>query len=76
MRIQYEHFREQQKKIKTMKKTVTDLREWAMRADKNKFFKRSASIPKKHSKLDRIDKPVFERRNMNLDFKVAERSEK
>ncbi|WP_335872630.1 ribosomal protection-like ABC-F family protein [Bacillus sp. 2205SS5-2] len=74
MRIQYEHFREQQRKIGGMEKTVTNLRDWAMRADNNKFFRRAASIQKKLEKLDRIDKPLFEKRNMRLDFKAEQRS--
>jgi ATP-binding cassette, subfamily F, member 3 len=74
MRIQYEHFREQQKKINNMEKQVMSLRDWAMRADNNKFFRRAASIQKKLNKLDRIDKPVFERRNMRLNFNDAVRS--
>lgn len=74
LRIQFEHFREQQKKINSMESTVKDLRDWAMRADNNKFFKRAASIQKKLAKMERIDKPIFERRNMRLNFKQAERS--
>ncbi|WP_240794289.1 ribosomal protection-like ABC-F family protein [Bacillus sp. BHET2] len=74
MRIQYDHFREQQKKIHRMEKTVMGLRDWAMRADNTKFFKRAASVQKKLDKMDQIDKPVFERRNMRLDVKVVERS--
>ncbi|KEZ53378.1 ABC transporter ATP-binding protein [Metabacillus indicus] len=74
MRIQFEHFREQQKKITSMETTVKDLRDWAMRADNTKFFKRAASIQKKLAKMERIDKPVFERRNMRLNVKQAERS--
>ncbi|MEH7179506.1 ribosomal protection-like ABC-F family protein [Neobacillus vireti] len=76
MRIQYEHFREQQKKINNMEKQVTSLRDWAMRADNNKFFRRAASIQKKLDKMDRIDKPIFERKNMRLDLKVGQRSGK
>lgn len=76
MRIQYEHFREQQKKIHNMEKTVMSLRDWAMRADNNKFFRRAASIQKKLDKMSRIEKPIFERRNMRLDFKTSDRSGK
>lgn len=76
MRIQYEHFREQQKSIKSMEQTIKDLRDWAMRADNNKFFRRAASMQKKLDKMDRIDKPVFERRNMRLNLTAAERSGK
>lgn len=74
MRIQYENFREQQKKINSMEKTVKDLRDWAMRADNNKFFRRAASIQIKLDKMDRIEKPIFEKQNMKLNFKAAQRS--
>jgi ATP-binding cassette, subfamily F, member 3 len=76
LRIQYEHFREQQKKINNMEKTVTTLRDWAMRGGNDKFFRRAASIQKKLDKLDKIDKPVFDKKNMKLDLKVTERSGK
>jgi ATP-binding cassette subfamily F protein 3 len=74
MRIQYEQFREQQKEINSMEKTVKELRDWAMRADNNKFFKRAASIQIKLDKMDRLEKPVFEKQNMKLNIKAAERS--
>ena len=74
MRIQYEHFREQQKKIGNMEEQVKALRDWAMRADNNKFFRRAGSIQKKLDKMERINKPTFENRNMRLDLSVAHRS--
>lgn len=74
MRIQYENFREQQKKINAMEKTVKDLRDWAMRADNNKFFRRAASIQIKLDKMDKIEKPIFEKQNMKLNLKSAQRS--
>jgi ATPase subunit of ABC transporter with duplicated ATPase domains len=74
MRIQYEHYMEQQKKINSMEKSVKELRDWALRADNNKFFKRAASIQIKLDKMARIDKPVFERQNMKLNLKMVERS--
>ncbi|WP_088011738.1 ribosomal protection-like ABC-F family protein [Gottfriedia acidiceleris] len=74
LQLQFEHFKEQQKKINAMENTVTNLRDWAMRADNNKFFKRAASIQKKLDKLNRIEKPVFEKENMKLDLKGSKRS--
>lgn len=74
LRIQFEQYREQQKKIHGMEKTVKDLRDWAMRADNNKFFRRAASIQKKLEKMERIEKPEFQRRNMRLTFHEGERS--
>ena len=44
MLLQFEAFREQQKQIKDMEKTIKDLRDWAQRADNNKFFKRATSM--------------------------------
>ncbi len=55
MRIQYEHFCQQQKKINTMEKTVKDLRDWANRVDNNKFFKRAVSLQKKLDKVKSSD---------------------
>ena len=74
MRIQFEDFKEQKKKIQAMEKTVKELREWALKADNNKFFKRAASIQIKLDKMEKIKKPVFERRNMRLNLKSTMRS--
>ncbi|RXI96170.1 ABC transporter ATP-binding protein [Anaerobacillus alkaliphilus] len=74
MLLQFEDFREQQKQIKAMEKSVRELRDWAQRSDNSKFFKRAASIQKKLEKMERIEKPMFERRNMRLSFKETERS--
>lgn len=74
MRIEYEHYIEQQKKITSMEKAVKDLRDWAIRADNNKFFKRAASIQNKLDRMERIKRPVFERQNMKLEVKASKRS--
>lgn len=74
MRIQFENFKEQQKKINAMEDTIKNLRDWAMRADNNKFFRRAASMQIKLDKMDRIDKPIFERQNMKLNLNAAGRS--
>jgi ATP-binding cassette, subfamily F, member 3 len=74
MRIQYENFREQQKRINSMEKAIKDLRDWAMRADNNKFFRRATSMQIKLDKMERIDRPIFEKQNMKLNLKAAQRS--
>lgn len=76
MRILYENFREQQKNITSMEKTIKDLRDWAARADNNKFFRRAASMQIKLDKMERIDKPIFEKQNMKLNLNASERSGK
>lgn len=76
IRIQFEQYRVQQKKINAMEKTVKDLRDWAMRADNNKFFRRAASIEKRLDKMERIDKPTLQRKNMQLDMNESGQSGK
>ncbi|MDF2539795.1 MAG: transporter ATP-binding protein [Herbinix sp.] len=76
IRIQFENFLEQQKKINAIEKSVKELRDWAMRADNNKFFRRAASMQIRLDKMERMDKPVLDRPNMRLNLKAAERSGK
>ncbi len=48
---QFHQYKEQQKQIKTIEKTIKELRDWANRVDNNKFFKRAASLQKKLDKM-------------------------
>ena len=75
LRIQYENYKEQNKKIDAMEQSVKQLRDWAMKADNNKFFKRAASIQNKLNKMEKVDKPSM-KQNMKLTFQQAERSGK
>ena len=74
MLLQFENYKEQKKKINAMESAIMDLRDWAQRADNNKFFRRAVSMQRKLDKMERIDKPVFEKRNIKLSFKAAGRS--
>lgn len=74
LRIQYNNYKDQQKKINSMKDSVKELREWALKADNNKFFKRAASIQNKLDRMEKVDRPALERQNMKLSFKKTERS--
>lgn len=74
LRIQAADYKEQQKLIKSMKKQIQNLRQWAQQSDNNKFYQRAASIQIKLEKLEKIKRPVFERPNMRLSFKDQMRS--
>lgn len=52
---QIHNYKQQQKEIKTIENTIKDLRDWAIRADNNKFFKRAASLQKKLDKMKSSD---------------------
>jgi ATPase subunit of ABC transporter with duplicated ATPase domains len=73
IRIQYEKYKEQNKKIDAMEQSVKQLKEWAMKADNNKFFKRAASIQNKLDKMEKVDQPSM-KQNMKLAFQQAEQS--
>ena len=71
------NYKEQQKEIKSMENTIKDLRDWAMRADNNKFFKRAASMEKRLEKIknsEAADKPKTKNKTMKLSFKKTDRS--
>ena len=74
---QMHNYKEQQKEIKSMESTIKDLRDWAMRADNAKFFKRAASMEKRLEKMkdsEDSQKPKTENKTMKLNFKNSERS--
>lgn len=72
--LEFEAYQEQEKKVKAMEKAIKELRDWAIRADNNKFFKRAASMQKRLDKIQKLDKPVLERQNMKLNIQNSERS--
>lgn len=72
----FEAFKDQQKKIKAMEKAIKQLRQWAIQADNEKFFKRAASMQKRLDKIERVDKPLIDQPKIKLDFSEADRSGK
>jgi len=52
---QLHQYKEQQKEIKNIQKTIKELRDWATRVDNNKFFKRATSLQKKLDKMKNSD---------------------
>ncbi|MDF2868689.1 MAG: transporter ATP-binding protein [Anaerocolumna sp.] len=73
-RLWQEHYKDQQKKINDMEKSVRQLREWASKGGNEKFFKRAASIQIKLDKMERIDRPGSKDNNLRLKVSEAERS--
>jgi len=64
---QFDDFKEQQSKIKAMESAVKRLRSW-------EHYTRAMSIQKKLDKMNRIDKPVFEKQNIKFNFKDTDKS--
>ena len=74
MLLQFQNYKEQKKEVSSMEKTIKELRDWAQRADNNKFFRRAVSMQKKLDKMEIINKPIFEKQKIKLNFKDTDRS--
>ncbi|ULL18506.1 ABC transporter ATP-binding protein [Paenibacillus sp. H1-7] len=74
--LEFAAFKEQQKKIKKMEEAIKRLRIWAAQADNPGMFKRAAAMQKALDRMEKLNKPVLERKKMGLSFEVNERSAK
>ncbi|MDP4091000.1 MAG: ABC-F family ATP-binding cassette domain-containing protein [Bacillota bacterium] len=74
LQLQMEKYIEQQKKVKAIEKSIAQLRDWAIRADNNKFFRRAASMQIRLDKMERVDKPVVERDSIKISASLGGRS--
>ena len=74
LKLQMDAFLDQQKKIKEMEKSIAQLRDWGMRGDNGKFFRRAASMQKLLDKVKRINKPVKERDSISINSDIGNRS--
>lgn len=71
---QFNAYQEQQKKIKKMKETIRQLEEWGRNGDNEKFFKRAASMRRALERMERIKRPILERRQAEFDLDIQDRS--
>lgn len=74
LKLQMDAFLDQQKKIKEMEKSIAQLRDWGMRGDNGKFFRRAASMQKLLDKVKRIDRPVEEKNSISINSATGNRS--
>lgn len=72
--LQFEAYKDQQKKIQAMEKTIKDLREWGSRGDNKKFFRRAQSMEKMLERIQKIEKPNLEADNIKMGFIDGDRS--
>lgn len=68
---QFEDYKQQSKKIHSMETVVKNLRDWAQRADNNKFFRRAVSMQRKLDKMQRVDKPDSGSVVLGANLKIA-----
>lgn len=74
--LEFQAHQEQQKKINHMKAAIKRLREWADRANPPNagLHRRARNMERILERMDKIQRPVLERRRIQLSFDVNERS--
>lgn len=74
--IAYKNYQNQQKKIQRMEEQIQRYRIWGEMRDSDKMFRRAKELEKRLEKIDPLDKPVKEKRNIRLQQASVDRSGK
>lgn len=71
-------YEEQQKKIKKMKEAIKRLRDWANRANPPNadLHRRARNMERALERIEKIKRPILNRKKMNLEIEATERSGK
>ncbi len=71
-----EAYKNQQKQIKSMEDSIKRFRQWGIQGDNEKFFKKAASIQKRLDKIDKLRRPIMERKKAQIEFESSGRAGK
>ncbi|MFC4559246.1 ribosomal protection-like ABC-F family protein [Virgibacillus kekensis] len=75
---EFQAYEEQQKKIKKMKEAIKRLRDWANRATPPNadLHRRARNMERALERMEKLRRPVLNRKKMNLEMEESERSGK
>lgn len=75
---EFQAYQEQQKKIKKMKEAIKRLREWANQSNppNEGLHKRARNMERALERMEKLKRPVLERKQMGLEFEKTDRSGK
>ncbi|MFB5253615.1 ribosomal protection-like ABC-F family protein [Bacillus mycoides] len=75
---EFQAYQEQQKKIKKMKEAIKRLREWANQANppNEGLHKRARNMERALERIEKLKRPILDRKQMGLQFDGQERSGK
>ncbi|MEK3953540.1 MULTISPECIES: ribosomal protection-like ABC-F family protein [unclassified Psychrobacillus] len=75
---EFQHYEEQQKKIKKMKDAIRRLRQWANEAvpPNPKLFRQARNMERALERMIKVRKPLIDPKKMELSFEFASRSGK
>lgn len=74
--LEFQQYQDQQKKLKKMRETIKRLKEWANRANPPNagMHRQAKSMEKAMNRIERVKKPVMNRKQVQLDFEQGTRS--
>ncbi|WP_108670460.1 ribosomal protection-like ABC-F family protein [Peribacillus acanthi] len=75
---EFQAYQEQQRKIKKMKEAIKRLRDWANRSNPPSaaLHKRATNMQRALDRMEKLKKPILDRKKMDLEFEKADRSGK
>ena len=71
--LEFEQYKNQQKKIAAMKAAIKRFRDWGARGDNEKFFQKANELEKRLEKMELIERPQLEKTPLPIHF-AGERS--
>ncbi|MBN8192206.1 ABC-F family ATP-binding cassette domain-containing protein [Bacillus sp. NTK074B] len=76
--IEFQAYQEQQKKIKKMREAIKRLKEWANQANppNEALHKRARNMERALERMEKMKKPILDRKKMGLEFDESDRSGK
>jgi ATP-binding cassette, subfamily F, member 3 len=72
--LEFEKYQEQQKKVRKIKESIKQLRDWGARSGNEKFFRRARSMEKALARIQNMKRPQLERKKAAFEFNVNKRS--
>ncbi|MBT2679777.1 ABC-F type ribosomal protection protein [Bacillus sp. ISL-35] len=75
---EFQAYEEQQRKIKKMKEAIKRLRDWANRSNppSSALHKRATNMERALARMEKLDRPVLNRKKMNFELETGARSGK
>jgi ATP-binding cassette, subfamily F, member 3 len=73
---EFQAYQDQQKKIKKMKEAIKRFRDWGNRADNEDMYKKARNMERAIERMEKLDRPILERRKINMEFDFKNRSGK
>ncbi|TCZ80919.1 ABC-F type ribosomal protection protein [Paenibacillus albiflavus] len=71
---QFSDYQDQQKQIKQMKEAIKRYQEWGKIGGNDKFFRRAAAIQKAIDRMEKIKRPILQRKTAEFEFNLGDRS--